>query len=148
MKKDVQQNINLFLELTKKRISRLFYAIERIETKASIIIGFLGIFLGYILVSTDKKNLFGIIALSISFLFAILTIFTAEYRDDPDPKKILRWYINKNHKDVKRELFENLVKSYERNKSQLSEKVSLLKYSFGFLVLGLILLAVEKYVIK
>ncbi len=148
MKKDVQQNINLFLELTKEKISRLFYAIERIETKASIIIGFLGIILGYILVSANKNFLeltisnLGILSLFISFFFAISIILTAKYRDDPDPEKILHKYKDKNPEKVKEQLLANLIDSYNKNKSKLSKKVKLLKYSFGFLLLGLILLVI------
>lgn len=148
MKKDAQQNINLFLNLTKERISRLFYAIERIETKASIIIGFLGVILGYILVSTNNNFLeltilnLGILSLFISFVFAILIILTVKYRDDPDPAKLFHKYKDENPEEVREQLLANLIDCYNKNKFKSSKKVKLLKHSLGFLLLGLILLAI------
>lgn len=148
MKKDVQQNINLFLELTKERIGRLFYAIERIETKASIIIGFLGIVLGYILVGTDRIfweltifNL-GVLSLLISFILAFSIIITLKYRDDPDPEKLFCKYKDINPQEVKEQLLSNLIDSYNENKPKLRMKAIFFKHSLGFLIVGLILLAI------
>ena len=146
--KSNEQNTNLFLELTKERISRLFYAIERIETKASVIIGFLGIVLGYILASTDKTfwkltifNL-GVLSLLISFVLAFLIIITLKYRDDPNPEKFSRKYKDISPQEVKEQLLSNLIDSYNENKPKLRMKAILFKHSFGFLIAGLILLAI------
>lgn len=143
-----EQNTKLFLEITKERISRLFYAVERIETKASIIIGFLGIVLSYILISADKNfweltifNL-GVLSFFISFIFAFSIIITLKYRDDPNPEKFSHKYKDVNPRDVEKQLLSNLIDSYNKNKSKLKIKSILLKHSFGFLIIGLILLSI------
>jgi len=146
---DKNSKISFFLEIAREKISRLFYAVERIETKASIIIGFVGVMLGYILASFDKYSLrltmlsLSITFLFISFVFAILVILTEKYRSDPDLEKLYYKYKNKNSEEVKKQLFLNLTDSYNENKTQLHGKVKLLKHSLIFLLLGLFLLVIR-----
>jgi len=139
------------LELVYKEVdnalNRQFQSLDGLDTKASVIIGFIGVILGISLNLYPHSNpyLFGLcMALFlISIFFALYAYKVKRYRRDPEPRKLAEKYLEDNAKKVKKQLIDNFIQSYEDNKIKKGKKVKYINYSLIILFIGLIVLTLS-----
>ena len=139
------------LELVYKEVgsalNRQFQSLDGLNTKASVIVGFIGVILGISLNLYPHSNpyLFGscMTLFLISIFFALSAYKVESYRRDPEPRKLTEKYLEDNAKKVKKQLIDNFIWSYEDNKIKIKKKVKYINYSLVLLYIGLIVLTLS-----
>jgi hypothetical protein len=139
------------LELVYKEVdsalNRQFQSLDGLNTKASVIVGFIGVILGISLNLYPHSNpyLFGscMTLFLISIFFALSAYKVESYRRDPEPRKLTENYLKEDSEKVKKKLIDNFIQSVEDNKIKINKKVKYINYSLVLLYIGLIVLTLS-----
>ncbi|NQE45764.1 hypothetical protein C5S31_07070 [ANME-1 cluster archaeon GoMg2] len=138
------ETLELIYNEVKDALNTQFQSMDGLNTKASVIVGFVGVIIGISLnlYSDEKSHLF--IGSMLLFLGAAFLSFFAykvkSYRRDPEPRALTIKYLREDDKKVKKKLIDNFIQSYEDNKNRIEKKVKCINYSLTFLFIGLIVL--------
>ena len=139
-----QETLELIYNEVKDRLNTQFQSLDGLNTKASVIIGFVGVIIGISLQLYSQSNsyLFGscmtLFMISIFFSFSAYKI--KSYRRDPEPRDLTEKYLREDDKEVKKQLIDNFIESFEENKNKIEEKGKYINYSLILLFVGLIVL--------
>jgi len=138
------ETLELIYNEVKDALNTQFQSVEGLNTKASIIIGFVGVIIGISLNLYSDENHHLFIESMLLFLGAAFLSFFAYkvegYRRDPEPRKLTEKYLREDDKKVKKQLIDNFIQSFEDNKTKIEEKVKYINYSLILLFIGLIVL--------
>ena len=138
------ETLELIYNEVKDRLNTQFQSLDGLNTKASVIIGFVGVIIGISLQLYSQSNsyLFGscmtLFMISIFFSFSAYKI--KSYRRDPEPRALTVEYLMEDDKTVKKQLIDNFIASFEENKNKIEEKGKYINYSLILLFVGLIFL--------
>jgi len=141
------ETLELIYNEVKDALNTQFQSVEGLNTKASIIIGFVGVIIGISLklYSDEKPHLF--IESMLLFLGAAFLSFSAYkvegYRRDPEPRALTVNYLREDDKKVKKQLIDNFIQSYEDNRNRIEKKSKYINYSLILLFIGLIVLTLS-----
>jgi hypothetical protein len=147
LKEKINENSsNIIFDIIEKRINYLWNSSDRIDAKASTLIGFEGVIISilfstYSLVKPAVTTFItGTIFLFISLFVAILSIKSYEFRMDPNPRGLYEGYIEKKAEDTLEAITVNIIHSFEINEKIICTKAKLLNYGFYFLLFSLIII--------
>jgi len=139
----------IIFDIIEKRINYLLNSNDKIDVKASALIGFEGVIIS-ILFSTYSlvKPTVGIFILGVIFLFislflAILSIRPCEFRIDPKPRGLYEGYIEKKTEETLDAITVSIIYSFEENEKINYKKAKLLNYGFYFLLFSLIFIVLS-----
>jgi len=141
----------IIFDIIEKRIKYLLNSTDRIDTKASTLIGFEGVIISilfstYSLVKPAVDTfIIGIIFLFISLFLAILSIKSYEFRIDPKPRGLYEGYIEKKAEDTLEAITVSIIYSFEEDEKINYRKAKLLNFGFYFLLLSLIFIILSAY---
>jgi len=128
-------------------LNRQFQSLDGLNTKASVIVGFIGVILGISLNLYPHSNpyLFGscMTLFLISIFFALSAYKVESYRRDPEPRKLTENYLKEDSEKVKKKLIDNFIQSVEDNKIKINKKVKYINHSLVLLYIGLIVLTLS-----
>jgi len=136
----------IIFDIIEKRINYLWNSSDRIDAKASTLIGFEGVIISilfstYSLVKPAVATFItGTIFLFISLFLAILAIKSYEFRMDPKPRGLYEGYIKKRAEDTLEAITVTVIHSFEENEKIICTKAKLLNYGFYFLLFSLIII--------
>jgi hypothetical protein len=138
------ETLELIYNEVKNRLNTQFQSLDGLNTKASVIIGFVGVITGISLQLYSQSNsyLFGLCMtlFMISFFFSFSAYKGRSYRRDPEPGPLRDKYLTTDDKTVKKQLIANFIESFEENKTKIEKKVKYINYSLISLFVGLIVL--------
>lgn len=147
-----KENLKLIFQETKDKLLNQMNTGDKLDSKASTIMGFIGILVGVIfgftfylksfttdVLSLVKTSVFLLIS---SFLFAFIAFMNIVYRYDPHPETLVKKYLFKKYDETMEQLVYNYVISYEDNKKKLIRKAILINISMMLLFISLITLFV------
>jgi len=141
-------NKQYIASITLEQIKRLDAAMDAIDAKAGILLGFTALLLTLVLGSTSPSKrtpaeLFfvygGVIALLASILMNILSILPRGLRYDPKLQALLK-YTSKPFEETLSAVSANLAEAWEFNSQVHERKVEWLKRAFWCVLAGLLLL--------
>ena len=138
------ETLELIYNEVKDGLNTQFQSLDRLNTKASVIIGSVGVIIGLSLQSYPQSNsyLFGssMTLLMIGIALSLSACKVKSYRRDPEPRALTIIYLREDGKKVKKQLIDNFIASYEDNKTKIEKKVKYINYSLAFSFVGLIVL--------
>jgi hypothetical protein len=138
------ETLELIYNEVKDRLNTQFQSLDGLNTKASVIIGFVGVIIGISLQLYSQSNsyLFGscMALFMISIFFSLSAYKIKSYRRDPEPRPLRDKYLTTNDKKVKEQLIANFIESFEGSKAKIEEKGKYINYSLMLLFVGLIVL--------
>ena len=141
------ETLELIYNEVKDALNTQFQSVEGLNTKASVIIGFVGVIIGISLNLYSDENPHLFIGSMLLFLGAAFLSFFAYkvegYRRDPEPRKLTEKYLREDDKKVKKQLIDNFIQSFEDNKIKIEKKVKYINYSLILLFIGLIVLTLS-----
>ncbi|MCD4842928.1 MAG: hypothetical protein K8R25_00375 [Methanosarcinales archaeon] len=141
------ETLELVYNEVKDALNTQFQSLDGLNTKASVIVGFVGVIIGISLnlYSHSNSYLFGsCMTLFLTSIFFTLSSYKVEsYWRDPDPRKLTENYLMENDKKVKKQLIDNFIQSFEDNKTKIDKKVKYINYSLILLFMGLIVLTLS-----
>ncbi len=144
------KTLELIYSEVKDALNIQFQSIDSLNTKASIIIGFVGVIIGISLNLYPYGNsyLFGscMTFFLVSTFFSFFAYKTESYRRDPEPRQLTKKYLREDNKKVRKQLIDNFIQSYEDNKNRIEKKARHINYSLISLFIGLILLILSMFV--
>jgi len=139
-----EKTLDLIYNEVKDALNMQFQSIEGLNTKASVIIGFVGVIIGISLQLYSQSNSYLFGSCMTLFIISIFFSFSAykgkRYRKDPEPRALTVKYLREDDKTVKKQLIDNFIVSFEDNKTKIGEKVKYINYSLILLFIGLIVL--------
>ena len=113
------ETLELIYNEVKDRLNTQFQSLDGLNTKASVIIGFVGVIIGISLnLYSDKNPHLFIESMLLLLVAAFLSFFAYKvegYRRDPKPRKLTEKYLREDDKKVKKQLIDNFIQSYEDN---------------------------------
>ena len=138
------ETLELIYNEVKDRLNTQFQSLDGLNTKASVIIGFVGVIIGISLQLYSQSNSYLFCSCMTLFMISIFFSFSAykskSYRRDPEPRAFTVGYLKKDDKKVMEQLIANFIESFEDNKTKIEEKGKYINYSLIFLFVGLIVL--------
>ena len=138
------ETLELIYNEVKDRLNTQFQSLDGLNTKASVIIGFVGVIIGISLQLYSQSNSYLFGSCMTLFLISIFFSFSAykikSYRRDPEPRDLTEKYLREDDKEVKKQLIDNFIESFEENKNKIEEKGKYINYSLILLFVGLIVL--------
>jgi hypothetical protein len=138
------ETLDLVYNEVKDALNTQFQSMEGLNTKASVLIGFVGVIIGISLQLYPQSNSYLFGSCMTLFMISIFFSFSAykgkRYRKDPAPRALTEKYLREDSKKVKRQLIDNFIQSYEDNKAKIEEKAKYINYSLILLFVGLIVL--------
>jgi len=145
----------IIFDIIEKRIDHLSNSTDRIDTKASTLIGFEGVIISILFSTYSLVNpavdtfIVGIIFLFISLFLAILSIKPSyRFRIDPRPRGLYEGYIEKKAEDTLEAITVNIIDSFEKNEKINYKKAKLVNFGFYFLIFSLIFIILSAYQFK
>ena len=149
MNKDVYppKTLELVYNEVKDALNTQLQSVDGLNTKTSVIIGFIGVIVGISLNLYPHSNpcLFGLCMTSflISTFFALSAYGVKSYRKDPEPRKLTENYLRDDDGKVKKQLIDNFIQSFEKNKITIEKKVRYINYALILHFIGLIVLTLS-----
>lgn len=136
---------DLIFKEIKQRLDNQFETLNVLITKTSIVIGLIGVILGFIFTSSSQKNYFfyivGVTLLLVSLGITIYAgILTKKYYRDPEPRPLYENYWKEEEGETKKILASNWVEAFEKNRKTLDLIPLFLNLSVFILFIGLIFL--------
>ncbi|MDI6886542.1 MAG: hypothetical protein QMD22_09450 [archaeon] len=121
------ETLELIYNEVKDVLNAQFQSIDSLDTKAGIIIGFVGVIIGISLNLYSHSNSILFCSCMTLFLTSIFLSFSAykvkSYRRDPEPRKLTEKYLREDDKKVRKQLTDNFIQSFEDNKIKIEKKV-------------------------
>jgi phosphate/sulfate permease len=136
----------LIYEEVKRRLVEQSASIKTIDTKAALILSFVGAILAGLVNSSWFNGLssnyhFLILApLALACIAALATLLVRSYRSDPDPKKLISGYKDKTEAVTRGQLTRNYEEVFTNNEPIILNKARLSKVSFVLLAVATIVL--------
>ncbi|MCK4404289.1 MAG: hypothetical protein KAW02_04295 [candidate division Zixibacteria bacterium] len=146
-------SLDVVFKEVNARLEIQFRAISTLDTKASIVLGFCGVILASSLWSSQNGGQTLWLTMSppllifISALFSLIAYWVVEYRRDPEPRPLVENYLVKKSDETAKQILDNWVISFEENKRKIERKAKLVRLSFLFLTLGIILFVASHCII-
>jgi len=141
------ETLELIYNEVKDALNTQLQSLDGLNTKASVIIGFVGVIIGISLnlYSHSNSYLFGssMTLFLASIFFTLFAYRVKSYRRDPEPETLTIKYLRDDCKTVKKQLIDNFIQSFEENKIKIGDKVKYINYSLILLFLGLIILTLS-----
>ncbi len=141
------ETLELVYNEVKDALNTQFQSLDGLNTKASVIVGFVGVTIGISLNLYLHSNsyLFGsCMTLFLISIFSALYAYKVEnYWRDPEPQKLMEKYLRKDVEHVKRQLILNFIQSFENNEIKIKRKAKYINYSLILLFIGLIVLTLS-----
>lgn len=138
--------LDLIYSEIKERLDKQLESIDKLNTKAGVVIGFAGIILGATssLSETPSNHFFilGNFLILISAFLSFLAFSPKAYRRDPDPEGLSE-YLSKSAKDIKEQLIANFIDSFKENEKIVVRNSTNLKLAFFILFIGLVSFALS-----
>ena len=142
---DKMSSLELVYTEAKLRLDQQFEQIESLNTRASVLLGFLTVIMSITagFAAVVPKGLKGIelrtafalgAVLVLMYVATVLLLFLAyrveDYRRDPEPGPLRDHYLVEEPRATMRVVLNNLVHSYELNKSAIDFKVKALRAAY------------------
>ena len=144
---DTSETLELVYGEVKDALNTQFQSLDGLNTKASVIVGFVGVIIGISLnlYSHSNSYLFGscMTLFLISIFFALSAYTVKSYRRDPEPRKLAENYLREDGEHVKKQLIVNFIQSFEDNEIKVKRKGRYINYSLILLFIGLIVLTLS-----
>ena len=144
---DTSETLELVYGEVKDALNTQFQSLDGLNTKASVIVGFVGVIIGISLNLYSQSNsyLFGscMTLFLISIFFALSAYTVKSYRRDPEPRKLAENYLREDGEHVKKQLIVNFIQSFEDNEIKVKRKGRYINYSLILLFIGLIVLTLS-----
>ncbi|ODS40781.1 hypothetical protein BEH94_10885 [Candidatus Altiarchaeales archaeon WOR_SM1_SCG] len=145
--------LDLIYHETKDQLKNQFQALENLNTKASIILGFVAVLLGIIFTNKPimacHRYCFFIMAL-ILFFISLFSAFFAykveDYRLGPDPDALYEHYRTDESDEVKEQVIVNFIESFKENQKRIGKRADRVNVSIFTLCIGLILFVISKLI--
>ena len=141
------KTLELVYNEVKDALNTQLQSVDGLNTKTSVIIGFIGVIVGISLNLYPHSNpyLFGLCMtlFLISAFFALSACGVKSYRKDPEPRKLTENYLRDDDGKVKKQLIDNFIQSFENNKIKIEKKVRYINYSLILQFIGLIVLTLS-----
>lgn len=141
------ETLELVYNEVKDALNTQIQSLDGLNTKASVIVGFVGVIIGISLnlYSYSNSYLFGsCMTLFLTSIFFTLRAYRVKsYRRDPEPRTLTEKYLRGGDKKVKKQLIDNFIQSFEDNKTKIEKKVKYINYSIILLFIGLIVLTLS-----
>ena len=138
------ETLELIYNEVKDALNPQFQSMEGLNTKASVIIGFVGVIIGISLQLYSQSNSYLFGSCMILFMISIFFSFSAykgkRYRKDPAPRALTVEYLMVDDKTDNKQLIDNFIASFEDNKNKIEEKGKYINYSIILLLVGLVVL--------
>lgn len=138
---------SLILEKVERQVDVQLEAIERLDTKLSVVLGFCGVIISLVLQAEKLPMGFrgGLVILSLTMLVALWAYGACNVHRDPEPHFLVEHYWDEEQTVVNRALVGGLLGSYARNASTIESKVSALKWTLGGTAIGVMLLVASAF---
>lgn len=146
------ENLKLLFNVTRDQLINQMELSDELNTKASTVMGFIGVIVGVIFGFTFLLNSLPVIALyslkistfflMLAFIFSLIGFKNRVYRYDPDPKSLIEYYLLKDSKKSMETIIYNFVDSFESNKGKLVRKGRCINISLYLVFISLITLAI------
>ena len=150
-KKDIK-NLETLYEITKEKLFNQMENADALDTKASNVMGFIGIIVGaifgftFFLTSLPWIGLFSLklstLFLISSFVFGLLTLRCRIYQLDPKPKSLVENYTLETYEHTIEQITHNFVDSYEKNENKLKLKARYINISLYLLLISIVILSI------
>jgi hypothetical protein len=147
------ENLQLIFQETKNKLLYQMEVGDKLDAKASTIMGFIGVIIGIIfgltfqstIFQTSELNLFksSVLLLIVSFFFAFWSYRTTVYKFPPQPENLVKKYLLKTHEETIEKLIYNFVDSHEKNRKKLNRKAFYINIALGLLLVSLVILSIE-----
>jgi len=141
------ETLELIYNEVKDALNTQIQSLDGLNTKASVIVGFVGVIIGISLnlYSYSNSYLFGsCMTLFLTSIFFTLYAYKIEsWRSDPEPRTLTEKYLRESDKRVKKQLIDNFIQSFEDNKIKIEKKVKYINYSLTLSFIGLIVLTLS-----
>lgn len=140
----------LYTEI-KERLRDQLDSVDTLDTKSGITIAFVGALIGGLANSSWFIGLHYyfmlpiMIALTLTTLFALISILSREYRKDPEPSELVNKYKDKTEIETKAQLIRNFEDCFNANESIISFKKKMLNIAFTLLFVSIILLCITMF---
>ena len=139
---NIELNLQLMVDLGAAKFEYIFGAIENIESKSGVLVGFMGV-IGTLVATTYQDMPRGVYCLNIlagiTFLFSMACLLWAllgtSYRIDPEIVSFTEKYVSKDAYDFKLQLIANIGESVKQNLEKLNNKTR--GFNYGLTALGL-----------
>jgi len=138
----------LIYDEVKRRLTEQSVSIKTIDTKAALILSFIGAILAGLINSSwfnglsHSYHLLILTPLGLACIAALATLLVRSYRADPDPKKLIEGYSGKTEEATRGQLTKNYEKIYYENEPAIKDKARLSKISFVLLAVATIVLII------
>lgn len=137
---------DLIYKEVKRRLGEQSTSIKSIDTKAALVLSFVGAILAGLVNSSWFNNLslsyhlFILAPLGLACITGLATLLVRSYRSDPDPKNLIEGYKNKTEAETKAQLIRNYEDVFSKNEPKVNQKAMLSKISFVFLATSILIL--------
>ncbi len=154
---EIEKSLQLIYDLIIERFRFEWQRIINLDSKASGIIGFVGILIslqaglgGFLLKAVPITSKFystlcflflsGIILLICSILCALIAYFVKAWEIAPEPKRLIEEYAQKNRSriDILAMVSQDLSEAVTHNRANNDKKAKWIKFGLGFLILGIV----------
>ena len=129
----------LIYEEVKRRLIEQSASIKAIDTKAALILSFVGAIVAGLVNSSWFNNLSRnyhlliLVPLSLTCIAALVTLLVRSYRSDPDPKGLIDGYKDKSEDQTRGQLIKNYEEVFTKNQKPIKDKARYSKLSFVLL---------------
>ncbi len=134
------ETIEIIYEAVKERLDIEIGAVDSMDSKAGMLIGFNGVILAVLFQVQAGDALWpfrvGLIALFLSLVSGGISFQVGKYRRDPDPRQLRRWYSQKKKREVLSTLIDNMVESYEEVRKKNRFKARYVQLSIYLMIVG------------
>lgn len=141
------ETLELVYNEVKDALNTQLQSLNELNTKASVISGFVGVIIGISLNLYSYSNLYlfnSCMTLFLTSIFFTLSAYKVKrYRRDPEPETLTIKYLRDDCKTVKKQLIDNFIQSFKDNEIKIDEKVKYINYSLILLFIGLIILTLS-----
>lgn len=136
----------LIYEEVKRRLIEQSVSIKTIDTKAALILSFVGAILAGLVNSSWFNSLSSnyhfliLTPLGLACIASLATLLVRSYRSDPDPKNLINRYKDKTEAQTRGQLTKNYEEVFTKNEPKITNKARLSKVSFVLLAIAAIVL--------
>jgi hypothetical protein len=141
------ETLELVYNEVKDALNTQLQSLDGLDTKASVIVGFIGVIIGISLNLYQYSNSYLFVLCMALFLASIFFTLSAykvkSYRRDPEPEALTINYLREDPRIVKKQLIDNFIQSFKENEIKIKDKVNYINYALTLLFVGLIILTLS-----
>jgi len=141
----------LIYSTVKERVADQFRSVTTLDTKAALTLSFTAAVLAglvnskWFLELNFVYHVLLLLCFGLSSLFALASLLTRKYRQDPDPAKLIAGFQGASHVQTMGNLIISLKESYEHNARALKSKNFLLNTALVLLTVSVIVFIVALF---